>query len=245
MPVILLLFGCGLIVCFVKNFRVVMSLSLIIFVSIFFILIKNDKNFKHAYGVLFSDINIIKQFKNNNDVSTKENEEKKAVEKISTRDVPQSIIFLKHSGYSRIYNTSFMMWQERPLTGFGLKSLRFKCWDMMDKDNVEREISKKPQYIVCANHAHNYYLELLSEAGIIGTSLLVIFFLILLKNSFHFLKKHNQKISSDTNFLIPVIIVFLIEIWPIKSTGSFFTTWGATFFWLNIGLLISGLSRKT
>jgi O-antigen ligase len=136
------------------------------------------------------------------------------------------------------------MWKERPLTGFGLKSLRFKCWDMLKKDNIERN-TKRPQIIVCANHAHNYYLELLSEAGIIGTSLLVIFFLILLKDSFYYLKRHHQQINSGVNLLVPVIILFFLEIWPIKSTGSFFTTWGATFFWLNIGLLITGLSRKT
>jgi O-antigen ligase len=137
------------------------------------------------------------------------------------------------------------MWKKRPLTGFGLKSFRFKCWYMLEKDNIERKISKKPQKIVCANHTHNYYLELLSEAGIIGTSLLVIFFLILLKDSFVFLKKYNQEINSGINLLIPIIIIFLLEIWPLKSTGSFFTTWGATFFWLNVGLLIAGTSKKT
>ena len=147
------------------------------------------------------------------------------------------------------------MWKERPLTGFGLKSFRFKCWDMLDKDNrtvdaisiIEKKINKKEknQYIVCSNHAHNYYLEFLSEAGIIGTLLLVIFFLILLRDSFSYLKRHKQQINSEINLFVPIIILFLLEIWPIKSTGSFFTTWGATFFWLNIGLLIAGLSRKT
>ena len=32
--------------------------------------------------------------------------------------------------------------------------------------------------------------------------------------------------------LIPLIIVLFIEFWPIKSSGSFFTTWNATFLWL-------------
>ena len=137
------------------------------------------------------------------------------------------------------------MWKERPLTGFGLKSLRFKCWDMLSKHNVRRQITKEEQIIVCANHAHNYYLELLSETGIIGVSLMIIFFLSLLKDIFYYLKRNNQQINLEVNLLTPIIILFLLEIWPIKSTGSFFTTWGATFFWLNIGLLISGLSRKT
>mgnify|MGYP001219535471 CR=1 FL=1 len=257
MPMILFLFGCLMIIFFIKNLRIIMSLSLIIFASFFFLLIKNDKNFNHTYGVLLSDINITKLITNNKNVDTKpkkniegkiiENEVKKkgVASKKSVDRVPRSIIFLRHSGYNRVYNTSITMWKERPLTGFGLKSFRFKCWDMMEKDNIERKISKRPQKIVCANHAHNYYLEFLSEAGIIGTFLLVIFFLILLKDSFSYIKRYNQQINSEVNLLVPVIILFFLEIWPIKSTGSFFTTWNATFFWLNIGLLITGLSRKT
>jgi hypothetical protein len=85
----------------------------------------------------------------------------------------------------------------------------------------------------------------LGEAGIIGTSLIVIFFLILLKDSFFYIKKYNQQKNPEMILLIPVIILFFLEIWPIKSTGSFFTTWNATFFWLNVGLLMTGVSKKT
>ena len=116
---------------------------------------------------------------------------------------------------------------------------------MLAKDNAERRITNKPQNIVCANHAHNYYLEFLSETGIIGISLLVIFFLILLKDSFNYLKKYNQQKNQEINLLIPVIVLFFLEIWPIKSTGSFFTTWGATFFWINTAILIAAKTKKS
>ena len=122
---------------------------------------------------------------------------------------------------------------------------------MLRKDNIERKIAFKPgklmrtQKIACSNHAHNYYLEFLSETGIIGISLLVIFFLILLKDSFNYLKKYNQQKSPEMALLIPVIIIFFLEIWPLKSTGSFFTTWGATFFWLNTAMLIAAKAKKS
>ena len=67
MPMVLFLFGCTLIIFFIKNLRVVMSSSLIIFISIFLLLIKNDKNFNHAYGLLISDISISKLITNNKD----------------------------------------------------------------------------------------------------------------------------------------------------------------------------------
>ena len=244
MPMILFLFGCMLIIFFIRNLRIVMSLSLIIFISIFFLLIKNDKNFRHSYYGFFSDINIIKLIKINKDITSKQADEKKAAEEYEGK-VPQSIIFLRHSGYNRVFHTAITMWKEQPLTGFGFKSFRIKCWDMLTKDNAERKIAKRPQYIVCSNHAHNYYLELLSEAGIVGTTLMIIFFLILLKDCFNYLKKYNQQKNPEINLLLPVIILFFLEIWPLKSTGSFFTTWNATFFWLNVGLLMTGISKKT
>ena len=49
-----------------------MSLSLIIFISIFSFLIKNDKNYNHAYGVFLSDINITKLFISNKDTTIKQ-----------------------------------------------------------------------------------------------------------------------------------------------------------------------------
>ena len=161
-------------------------------------------------------------------------------------EVPDELIIFNRTGHNRIFRTAIEIWKEQPLFGFGAKSFRLKCWDLINKDNEERKIDKRPhQYIVCANHPHNYYLELLSEAGIIGIGLMVVFFLILLKDSFNYLRKYYQQKNSEMYLLIPVIILFFVEIWPIKSTGSFFTTWSATFFWLNVAILIAAKTKKS
>jgi len=244
MPLLLFLFGCVLIILLIKNLRFAMSLGLLIFLLIAFPLVKSDTKLKYTYDSLFWQINIhrlLTQDAKKIDTSTKITESSST----SVMDKPIKKKFLWHSGHGRVFYTAITMWKEQPLFGSGLKSFRVKCWEMLNKDNIERKITKRPQNIVCANHAHNYYLEFLSEAGIIGTGLLVIFFLILLKDSFYYLKRYRQQINSEVNLLVPIIILFFLEIWPIKSTGSFFTTWGATFFWLNTGLLITGLSRKT
>ena len=141
---------------------------------------------------------------------------------------------LRHTAHDRIYRTAVAMWLEQPLFGFGLKSFRIKCWKLSDRDGSR----------ACATHAHNYYLELLSEAGLIGTSLMIIFFLILFKDSLYFLIKHHQTIKPEKLLLIPIIIVFFLEIWPIRSAGSFFTTGNATLFWLNTAILLSVLQKK-
>ena len=114
----------------------------------------------------------------------------------------------------------------------------------MAKEDMKKWKNQTPQKISCSNHPHNYYLELLSETGIIGTGLMVIFFLILLKDSFYYLKKYNQENDIEINLLIPIIIALFLEMWPLKTTGSFFTTWNATFIWLTVALLLANKKDK-
>ena len=200
--------------------------------------------FNHVINDLLG--RITKLIKVTKDLTTKQDSKKAEInEAYKGSYISEEIILFRYSGYNRLFRTAISMWKEQPLFGFGLKSFRIKCWSMLVKDNAERKITKRPQYIVCANHAHNYYLELLSEAGIVGTTLMIIFFLILLKDCFNYLKKYNQQKNPEMNLLIPVIILFFLEIWPLKSTGSFFTTWGATFFWLNTAMLIAAKAKKS
>ena len=261
MPLLLFLFGCVLIILLIKNLRFAMSLGLLISLLISFSLIKNDTLLNSNYVNFFKQIVYTAYLQKRDfkvtavDIMTETSVSYRDGSKVESPNRMQGFIkdrtYLLHSGYRRIYNTAISLWQEQPLFGFGLKSFRVKCWDMLRKDNIERKLIQKPgklirtQKIACSNHAHNYYLEFLSETGIIGISLLVIFFLILLKDSFNYLKKYNQQKSPEMALLIPVIIIFFLEIWPLKSTGSFFTTWGATFFWLNTAMLIAAKAKKS
>ena len=253
MSMILFLFGCTLIIIFIKNLRLVVSLSLLIFLSIFFLLTKNDTRLKSDYNRFAAEVNIFNLFEFNKDINKKKDitvtKKSKKGEKMQWSEGIwkknwDGIIILTHSGYNRIFRTSIAVWKEQPLFGFGLKSFRIKCWEVGPK-NAHLQPKSEISIFSCSNHPHNHYLELLSESGIIGTALMVVFFLILLKNSLYYLKKYNQKINSEIILLIPIIVVVFIEIWPIRSTGSFFTTWNATFFWLNAGILLAAKKYKT
>ena len=152
------------------------------------------------------------------------------------KSISKNVVFLRHTGYGRVFKTSILMWKEKPLVGFGLKSFRVKCWDILDNDNRK---SNGPQDISCGNHPHNYYLELLSESGIIGILLILSFFIFLLKYSFFTLRGVYRINNSELILLIPATISVLLEIWPLRSTGSFFTNTNATFLWLAVGMLLS------
>ena len=91
-------------------------------------------------------------------------------------------------------------------------------------------------------HPHNYYLEILTETGLFGFALVVLIFSITLYITFF--KKYFLSSNLQYNkIIVPFIFLFIVEIFPIKSTGSFFTTGNATYLFLLLGILI-GLARK-
>ena len=58
-------------------------------------------------------------------------------------------------------------------------------------------------------------------------------------------KKYDQIYEIDLRLLAPLFILFFVEVWPIKSTGSFFSTWNATFFWLIVSMIFNSQYKKT
>jgi len=247
MPLILFLFGCGLIILLIKNLRLAMSAGLLVFILLFLVdpneraaYVKNHPSNIHEYlSRIYKDFesHILLYKVKTKDPATLEMFEKK----FKNKDPEDVIKTLRDPGYLGIFRTSVILWKEKPFLGSGLKSFRIKCWEILNKN----ELLKKPLNISCSNHAHNYYLELLSEAGIIGAGLMIIFFLILLKDSFYYLKQYIKKNNSEISLLMPIIIFIFLEIWPLKTTGSFFTTWNATFFWLNISILLAFSKDKS
>ena len=100
---------------------------------------------------------------------------------------------------------------------------------------------KKKIDIECNLHPHNYYLEILTETGLIGFFIVLIIFIKSLHQSFY--KKYFLAPSHNNKIIIPFIFLFFVEIFPIKSTGSFFTTGNASYIFLILAILI-GLSKK-
>ena len=67
---------------------------------------------------------------------------------------------------------------------------------------------------------------------------------VVLKDSFVYLKQSYKKMDLNFYLFSSVFLTFILEIWPLKSSGSFFTNWNATFFWIIVSLIISILYEK-
>lgn len=123
--------------------------------------------------------------------------------------------------YLKEFNLGYLTWKENKFFGGGINSFYLNC---------------KINYDICNNHPHNYYLEILSELGIIGLLLITIFFISLLY--FYFTLKSNLSNNFNQNLIIPFTLLFFVEIFPIKTSGSFFTTGNASYIFFIIAVVV-------
>ena len=136
--------------------------------------------------------------------------------------------------YLKEFETFYDTWLMNKYIGGGIKNFRYYCHE---RPNIDKNAK-----FVCNMHPHNYYLEILTETGLIGFIVLVLSFALLLYQSLvkkYFLKPN---INFD-NKIIPFIFLFIIEIFPLKSTGSFFTTGNTTYLFLLMGILVGLLPK--
>lgn len=129
--------------------------------------------------------------------------------------------------YVKEFYSGYAAWNENVLIGGGIDSFYINCAKTV---------------FTCASHPHNYYLEILSELGILGFILIMILFI----NTLWIIYNKNifGKYTLQKQLTIPFVLLFLIEIFPIKTSGSFFTTGNASFIFFILAVIISLSKRK-
>ena len=150
-----------------------------------------------------------------------------------TKDIVkyQNLNFIEsilQSQYGAHYITAYQIFKDYPFMGSGIKTFRVVCEDKKYENYNIPWIKSR-----CTTHPHNVILEFLSELGIVGALLFMLFFTYLLFiNIISFFRNKN-------NFLSGLIICSALFYFPILPRGSFFTNWNAIIFWTTISLLIS------
>ena len=210
--------------------RAVFFMSLI-FIFALFLFFYKDKffylNLFVSFLMIFSILTFNKNYQERyiDDVAQNFIKKNEIIINDNKKDINFSVLTPSHT---TIYFNAINMFLDKPFIGHGIKSFRKIC--------------KNYNPDGCSNHAHNYYLEILAEIGILGFIIISLFYLNLIRHFFINLKKIFLKKQLDKDYF--VIVTILIFFFPLKSTGSIFNNYimaQATFF---LGLYFYNIRKK-
>ena len=133
----------------------------------------------------------------------------------------------KETQHAAHYYTAFKIFEKYPIFGIGNKNFREECLKEEYNNDDYKRIAER-----CASHPHQIYFELLSEHGLSGTIVIISVMFFILYKSFKIYLKNKNSIH------LASILFIIVQFLPVIPSGSFFTSWGATIFWLNFSILI-------
>ena len=145
------------------------------------------------------------------------------------------INYIKTSHYGVHYETAYKIFLRNKIFGVGLKQFRNESKKEIYKNNVNN-IYNRDNW---ATHPHQTHFEVLSETGILGYLSFITIFMIAVSISF---KKY---LESKNIYLLSGLIFVVTSLIPILPSGSFFTTYSATIFWMNFAVMISFYKKDT
>ena len=141
--------------------------------------------------------------------------------------------YIKGIPYGAHFSTAYEIFKQNPISGIGLKNFYFECGKdkYIDKEFVWNHSR-------CSTHPHQLHLEILSHIGIFG----YLVFIYLFFYSIYFGYKNYLK--NKNPYLLASLVFIFVSIYTPVPSGSFFTTYGATIFWLNFGVLLAFSSKQ-
>ena len=136
--------------------------------------------------------------------------------------------FIEKNIYLKLYKSGFEVFKNSPLLGVGNKNYRV--------ETCSEKANKYDYY--CLTHPHQIYFEFLSEHGLIGTTILLsIFFYLIFKNL--------KTILLSQNYIQLGAFIYLLSTFlPLLPSGSFFSDFNITLFFINLSLMY-GVNKDT
>tara|TARA_B100000780_G_scaffold180263_1_gene126398 strand:+ start:1709 stop:3088 length:1380 start_codon:yes stop_codon:yes gene_type:complete len=133
------------------------------------------------------------------------------------------------SGYLVTFNSGIQTWKKNKVFGGGLKSFRLNC-----SQYYKNWTGTNYKYETCNTHPHNYAIEMLVDTGIVGLSIFYLIFIIVIFKFYTEWRKFSYK-----NYSTPFFLIIFFEFFPIRSTGSFFTTGNAILIFFLLAVVIN------
>ena len=122
------------------------------------------------------------------------------------------------------YNTAFEIFKKNPIFGIGIKNFRNVSYG--------KEYNKIENINGGATHPHQIHFEMLSEMGLFGYIFLFTILIYFIVKGFKlYIKNKDLLFLSGSLFILTTIL-------PLIPSGSFFTTYTATIFWINLSFIL-------
>ncbi len=235
MPLFIFIFSIILCIILIKEIRYQLLVGTIFCVTIFYFTLSTQERFKIYYESFYYNAKAVVE--NINDFAFKKypdlekNKNNYFVGEIfkGNKKYKEYELVRWGSGHPVIYLTAIDVWKDRPILGHGIKSFREKCKNKLHLPNR-----------VCQAHPHNYYLEFLNDVGILGIVIFLIFLVLIFRERI----LNFKKVKVDEKLILYCLLIIIVsELFPFRSSGSFFSTQISSYIFLILGIL--GGFKKT
>jgi O-antigen ligase len=130
--------------------------------------------------------------------------------------------FFKKNIYWSLYKSGINVFKNYPFFGVGNKNYRIEtCAPKKDPKT----------YYLCITHPHQLYIEFLSEHGLFGTIILLSILFFLMFRILGIIIKSKNYIQAGC------FLYVLTNFIPLLPSGSFFSDFNSTIFWINFSLM--------
>lgn len=128
--------------------------------------------------------------------------------------------------YFSHYKVAIEIFKDNFILGVGNKNFRWDCHKTKYKDQDEIFSAQR-----CSTHPHQVHLEILSEHGLLGYALIAYIFIRLIFSKLRYMIKKKLIFEYGLSFML------LIFFTPLIPSGSLFSSYSGSFFWLTLSIL--------
>jgi len=142
--------------------------------------------------------------------------------------------YLNNSIYGAHYKVASEIFKDNPVFGIGIKNFRAESFKKK-YDNLDH----KQNHLRGNTHPHQIHYEFLSETGLFGYLCFLIFILF----SLYYSIKSN--LINKNIYQLSGILFVISSLIPLLPSGSFFSTYPSSIFWINYALMIGYIDFKS
>ena len=129
--------------------------------------------------------------------------------------------------YGAHYNVAKEIFKDNKFFGVGIKNFRIESFSNKYADLDHKQNNRRAN-----THPHQVHYEFLAETGLVG------YFSFALFVCFSFYLAIKNYIKSRNLFQLSGIFYVLISLLPLLPSGSFFSTYTSSLFWLNYAIMV-------